>query len=248
MTTTATAATATNATTRPCISLTFEGLPATLVRELEETMHTLKVHPFLATVREKVEVLRHPVGLVFRLDGGKGGYSFCRNVWCAENDIQMFRHFLHDPAQLHYMPIAYEVKEQDDSVAVGIVERYQNYGVKHAAKIDWVWFVRNSTAAPLLIMRIPKEIIRGLLWSSGGTLTTSVRGPVREIRKLPVLSRIVPEEAGDDEVMHRAFITTYGDGQGQYDECMAVHQAAVREVIAAGGCGVSIGPIAVWTP
>jgi hypothetical protein len=143
------------------------------------------------------------------------------------------------------MPIAYEVKEPSEEVVQGILKRYETFGVQHAAKIDWIWY--ETRGRHLLILRIPKEIVRGMMLHEGGTLSTSVRGPVAAIRELPVLGRIVPEEAKDGEVMHRAFVTSYASRE-QYEQCRAIHDAALREVIAAGSVGISIGPVGVWTP
>lgn len=223
--------------------LVFSGLPPALVAELETELNTTHAFPG----RNHVEVLRHPEGLVFRLDEGKGGYSFCRQ---NGNDAETFRNFLHDPVQTRYMPITYEVKERNDEIVLEIRERYQVYGVQHAAKIDWMWYERNGHN--LLILRIPKEIVQAMIQRQGGVLSTQVRGPVAALRNLPVLSKIVPEDAKENEVMHRAFVTPYTTAEGstgtEYDQCMAIHQAALREVIAAAGSGITIGPIAVWTP
>lgn len=231
-------------TTEPTpITLVFSGLPPTLVATLQEEVNAAKTRPFLNATH--VEVLRCPEGLVFRMDEGKGGYSFCR----GENDIETFRHFLHDPIQSLYMPIAYEAKTPSDDVVQGILGRYAKFG-NAVHKIDWLWYARAGKDA-LLLMRIPKEIVQGMMARYGGVLATQVRGPVAALRRLPVLAKIVPEEAEDGEVMHRAFVTPYtsanADG-AEYDQCMAIHQAALREVIAAGPCGLTLGPVAVWTP
>jgi hypothetical protein len=227
------------------IQLVFSGLPPALLTDLEAELNGTKGHPFLG--RQHVEVLRCPEGLVFRLDEGKGGYSFCRHN--GATDTETFRNFLQDPIQSLYMPITYEIKERSDEVVVGILERYQAYGVSHAAKIDWMW--HQVQGRNLLIMRVPKEIVQAMIHRQGGTLSTQVRGPVAVLRALPVLGRIVPEDAKDGEVMHRAFVTPYtasAECPDAYDQCMTVHQAAVREVIEAAGSGITIGPVARWTP
>ena len=221
-------------------TLVFSGLPPALRATLETEMNTTKAFGPDTT---QVEVLRHTEGLIFRINEGKRGYSFCRHS--GENDVETFRHFLHDPIQAHYMPIAYEVKEPSSAVVQGILERYQNYGVRHASKIDWIWYEREGRH--LLLMRLPKEIVRGLMQRYGGTLSTQVRGPAAVLRTLPILSKIVPEEA-TDEVMHRAFVTPYtSDTGGEYDQCVAIHQAAIQEVALASPAGLSIGPTR-WTP
>lgn len=236
--------------TPPHITLVFSGLPPSLTEALETELNTPKKggHPFVG--RTHVEVLRHPEGLLFRLDEGQGGYTFCRNLWGSESDAEVFRRFLQDPVQTQYMPITYEVKERKEEIVQDILARYANFGSQHAAKIDWIWYERKGRH--LLILRIPKEIVRAMIHRQGGVLSTQVRGPVSALRALPVLSKIVPEDAKDDEVMHRAFITPYtaaaGSGGAEYDQCMAVHQAALREVIAAGAVGITIGPIGTWTP
>ncbi len=227
-------------------TLVFSGLAPALCNQLQEELAAAKVPPFGKATH--VEVISHPEGIVFRLDEGKAGYSFCRNVGFT-NDVEVFRHFLQDPVQSLYMPITYEVKEKDEGVVRGIIDRYAKYGASHAAKIDWIWYERKSKN--LLVMRIPKEIVCGLMHRYGGVLSTQVRGPVAAIRQLPVLGKIVPEEAKDGESMYRAFVTPYtsADGSGsEYEQCLAVHQAAVREVVAAEPCGISIGPVAVWSP
>lgn len=228
------------------ITLVFLGLPPALVASLQEEVNAAKTRPFLNATH--VEVLRCPEGLVFRMDEGKGGYSFCR-YHAYQNDVETFRHFLHDPIQSLYMPIAYEVGKPSDTVVQGILERYAAFG-NAVSKIDWIWFRRAGKDA-LLLMRIPKEIVQGMMARYGGVLSTQVRGPVAALRRLPVLAKIVPEEAVDGEVMHRAFVTPYSstktDG-AEYEQCMAIHQAALREVIAAGPCGITLGPVATWTP
>lgn len=228
-------------TTKP-FTLVFDGLSPILLATLLEEVNIAKSPVFAGF--SHVEVLRHSAGLVFRLEQGKAGYSFCRTV--GENDIETFRHFLQDPIQTLYMPIAYEVKSRDDSIVQTILEKYQTYGASHAAKIDWIWH-ESHTGKHLIILRIPKEIVREMMHREGGILSTSVRGSVAAIRQLPVLSKIVPEEAKDSEVMHRAFATPY-TGRDQYDQCVAIHDAILREVIGAGAVGVSIGPLAAWTP
>jgi hypothetical protein len=238
MSTTAAAASATAATATP-VTLLFAGLPPALVAELQEATNAAKTRPFLNA--KHVEVLRSPEGLVFRMDQGEGGFSFCRHA--GENDVETFRHFLHDPIQSLYMPIAYEVKAPNAAVVQGILERYAQFG--KVDKIDWIWFSRPGKDT-LLLMRIPKEIVQGMMSHHGGVLSTQVRGPVVALRRLPVLAKIVPEDAMDGEIMHRAFVTPYTTGE--HEQSMAVHQAALREVIAAGPCGITIGPVAVWTP
>jgi len=226
--------------TSPAI-LFFEGLSSTIVDILTEELKIARSPVFAGF--SQIEVFRHSAGLVFRLESGKAGYSFCRDTGLG--DITTFRDFIHDPVQSLYMPIAYDVKEPSSEVVRGILEKYETFGAHHAAKIDWIWY--ESRGRHLLIMRIPKEIIRAMILLEGGTLSTSVRGPVGAIRNLPVLGKIVPAEANDNEHMHRAFVTSY-TGPDQYEQSLAVHHAALREVIGAGSLGISIGPIAVWTP
>jgi hypothetical protein len=229
---------------KPPITLAFSGLPPALVAELQDATNAAKTRPFLNAVH--VEVLRCTEGLVFRMDKGEGGFSFCRG---CENDVETFRNFLHDPIQSLYMPIVYDVKERTDAVVQSILDRYANYGAQHAAKIDWIWY--EYEGKQLLIMRIPKEIVQGMMHRFGGVLSTQVRGSCAALRQLPVISKIVPEDAVDEEIMHRAFVTPYTSAKGdgtEYDQCLAIHQAAVREVIEAGPMGVSIGPVGVWTP
>lgn len=227
------------------VTLVFSGLGPALVAELQDELNAAKVPPFGNVTH--VEVISHPEGIVFRLEEGKGGYSFCRNCG-GLNEVEVFRHFLQDPVQGLYMPITYEVKERDESVVHGIVEKYAKYGASHAAKIDWIWYERKGKC--LLVMRVPKEIVCGLMHRYGGVLTTQVRGPVTVLRELPVLGKIVPQDAQEGEVMHRAFVTPYNGSEGgaEYEQCMAIHQAAVREVVAAEPCGISIGPVATWSP
>ncbi len=241
MTTTA----APTAATPTPVTLLFAGLPPALVAELQDATNAAKTRPFLNA--KHVEVLRSPEGLVFRMDQGEGGFSFCRHA--GENDVETFRHFLHYPIQSLYMPIVYDVKDRSSEVVQGILERYAKYGAHHAAKIDWIWY--DYEGKNLLVMRIPKEIVQGMMHRFGGVLATQVRGPVAALRQLPVISKIVPEDAADGEIMHRAFVTPYSSAKGdgaEYEQCLAIHQAAVREVIGAGPMGVSIGPVAVWTP
>lgn len=245
------------------ITLVFSGLPPTLVATLQKEVNAAKTRPFLSATH--VEVLRCPEGLVFRMDEGKGGYSFCRHVGVAspqgkseprssntsrgENDIDTFRYFLQDPIQSLYMPIAYEAKTASHEVVQDILGRYATFG-KAVSKIDRIWYTR-AGKDPLLLMRIPKEIVQGMMARYGGVLATQVRGPVAALRRLPVLAKIVPEDAKDDEVMHRAFVTPYTSANAEgteYEQCLAIHQAALREVIAAGPCGITLGPVAVWTP
>lgn len=229
----------------PPIQLVFSGLPPALLAELEADLNRTKGHPFQG--RQQVEVLRCPAGLVFRLDEGKGGYSFCKGD--KDKDIDTFRNFLHDPIHTLYMPITYEVKERREEIVLEMVERYKTYGAKAAAKIDWMWWERNGKQ--LVILRVPKEIVAAMICRQGGTLATQVRGPVAALRGLPVLGRIVPEEAQEGEVLHRAFVTPYTASDAcpaAYDQCMAIHQAALREVVGLPGCGITLGPIAVWTP
>ena len=223
-------------------TLVFFGLLPDLHKELEDELNKTKAFG----PETHVEVIRHKEGLVFRLDEGKRGYSFCRHV--GDTDSETFRHFLHDPTQLQYMPIAYEVKEPSEAVVQGILERYQNYGARHAAKIDWIWFQREGRH--LLLMRLPKEIIKGLMCRYGGTLSTQVRGPAKVLRTLPIISKIVPEEATDYEIMHRAFVTPYtasSETGTEYEQCLAIHQAAIQEIALAKPAGLSIGPTR-WMP
>ncbi len=234
---------------RPRTRLVFSGMPAPIVTDLEEVMHRSTTHPLVGL--EVVEVISHAEGIVFRLNEGAAGYSFCRNVWGAENDAQIFRHFLQDPVQSLYMHIPYEVKEQDEEtfkdVARGILERYQNYGSQHAAKIDWLRY-QKAPGKSLLILRVPKEILEAMMAAHGGLLTTTVRGTAAALRQVPVLAQIVPAEAKDEERLQRAFVTQYQGGAAEREQCLAVHQAAIREVVAAKDLGICIGPIAVWSP
>jgi hypothetical protein len=226
------------------LTLVFSGISPILLKELETELNATKTHAFLG--REHVEVIPCTDGLVFRLDEGKGGYSFCRY---KGTDAETFRNFLQDPIQTRYMPITYEVKEKKELTIVGILERYQMYGAKHAAKIDWMW--HSYAGRHMVIMRIPKEIVAAMIQREGGVLSTQVRGPVEVLRKLPVLGRIVPEDAKEGEMMHRAFVTPYTASKecpDAYDQCMAIHQAALREVVGLPASRVSLGPIGVWTP
>jgi hypothetical protein len=222
------------------VALRFPGIPPTLLQGLADLLNSIP-NPF--SDRSSVEVLSHPSGLVFSLDDGKAGYSFCKNTWGAENDVEVFRNFLQDPIQSLYMPVAYEVAEVSaiDTILanyVGIV------GTVVATKIDWISY--KPAGKTLLILKLPREAVATLYAKQGGTLTTRVKGTAASLRQIATLRPIVPEEAADDEVIYRAFAIQYG--RDAYEQAMAAHASVLREVVAKPNLGISLGPLAVWTP
>lgn len=221
------------------VALRFPGIPPTLLHTLSSLLET--PNPF--SDYESVEVLSHSAGLVFSLDDGKRGYSFCRNIWGVENDVEIFQCFLQDPIQTLYMPVVYEVANV--SAIETLLANYVGIvGADVASKIDWISY--KPADKTLLILRLPREAVAALYAKQGGTLTTRVRGSAGSLRQIATLRPIVPEDAGDHEVVHRAFAIQYG--RDAYEQAQAAHVSVLREVIAKPDLGISLGPLAVWTP
>ncbi len=226
------------------VSLRFPGIPPALLQTLTTLLNE---HPNPFSDCKQVEVLSHPEGLVFVLDGEEGGISFCRNTWGAENDVAIFRRFLQDPLQFLYMPVAYELTSTADirSARKEILDRYVGIvGATAAAKIDWLIFERHGKT--LLLLRLPREVVGTLYGNQGGTLTTRVHGSAGSLRGITTLRPIVPEDAADTEEIHRAFAIQYG--RDAYQQAAAAHASILREVISKPNLGISVGPFAVWTP
>ncbi len=222
------------------VSLRFPGIPPALLQTLT-TLLNEQPNPFSEC--KQVEVLSHPEGLVFVLDGEEGGISFCRNTWGAENDVAIFRYFLQDSIQFLYMPVAYEVATP--AIRKEILDRYVGIvGASAAAKIDWLVLERHGKT--LLLLRLPREVVGALYGSQGGTLTTRVRGAAGSLRKITTLRPIVPEDAAEEDEIHRAFAIQYG--RDAYQQAVAAHASILREVISKPNLGICVGPFAVWTP
>lgn len=220
------------------VSLQFSGVPPALLQDLTNLLNSV---PNSLSEQRSVEVQSHPEGLVFCLDNGESGYSFCRNTG-AENDVALFRQFLQDPIQSLYMPVAYEIASP--SVVPSILANYAGIVGSVANKIDWI--IHKVAGKTLLLLRIPREAVATMYAPQGGTLTTRVRGTAGALRQIATLKPIVPEEAGADDEVHRAFAIEYG--RDAYVQAMAAHGSVLREVIAKPNLGICIGPLAVWTP
>ena len=219
------------------VALRFPGIPPALLQDLADLLNG----PSPFSDRRSVEVLSHPEGLVFCLDDGESGYSFCRNTG-AENDVALFRQFLQDPIQSLYMPVAYEVPSSD--VVPVILANYAGIVGSAATKIDWI--THKVAGKTLLLLKLPREAVASLYAKQGGTLTTRVRGTAGALRQIATLRPIVPEDALDTDEVHRAFAIQYG--RDAYDQAMAAHASVLREVVAKPNLGISLGPLAVWTP
>jgi hypothetical protein len=219
------------------VTLRFPGIPSALLRDLTDLLNRVP-NPF--SDRNSVEVLSHPEGLVFLVD--EITYSFCKNTWGAENDVSLFRYFLQDPIQSLYMPVAYEVNSVD--VIQEILNNYAGIVGSAAAKIDWISY--KIAGKTLLLLRLPREAVATLYAKEGGTLTTRVKGTVGALRQVVTLRPIIPEDAADEDEIHRAFAIQYG--KDAYDQAKAAHASILREVISKPDLGISLGPLAVWTP
>ena len=204
-------------------------------------------HPILAGTK-KVEVIRHEAGIILKLDDGARGFTFYRHTPTDPgNDLLTFRAFLSDAVMGRYMPITYQLQTCDPAAVKGIVANYErNYGTCLAAKVNTLLFTHEFKH--LVIILVPKEIVRAMVHEKQGELLTMVRGPAKALRTLPLLAPLVTEDQADTDVVRRGFVTTYQEGG--YQASRAIHWGIVREVIThgSGGLGVCIGPIATWTP
>jgi hypothetical protein len=187
---------------------------------------------------DSVEVIRQTGALVFKLNGGRGGFSFTR----GEGD-EAFLHYLQNPVARRYMPVAYEVPE-DPHVADMILANFaKRYGSILSSKIDWLY--HSEDEKHLLVLLLPKELLELLMRDQGGELSTRVSGPWDSLQQIRALAPTLGERE-DTERSVRMFATRYPkDG---YKFAKAIHQSLVREIALKPNLGICVGPIATWFP
>lgn len=195
-----------------------------------------------------IHVLTPEAGVILVVfDHAEGGFTFYRHVGAADAATKAFKAFLTDPVVTRYMPATYELREADadGSVLAGIIGNYRRlYGDRLAAKIDALYFVLGGKKFYTVL--IPKEIIQAMLADKQGELITHVSGSAAALRSVPILAGLVGDDVEGASTVRRGFVTTYTAGGQQASR--AIHWKVVRQVLAVPNSGISVGPVAVWTP
>ncbi len=215
--------------------LTFSGIPPVLRETLEkETAESLCP---LADQQE-VEVLHTADFLLFKCPTG-----FFFTPHTGTSDVETYRDYLKNPHTRRYMPVAYEV--DDVSVSDKLMAEFANkYSASTCEKIMRTSYVEDGKQ--LLLFLLPHEIVKAIFHKTGGQLLTTYSGSLGALRKIPTLAPSIPEGGEDDLRIRRVFATPYK--AGEYDAAMAIHQQVVSDVIASPNGGISLGPLAVWSP
>ncbi len=216
--------------------LLFPGIPASLLETL--TKETTESICPLAD-QEEVEVIRTPEALLF-----KCSTAFFFTTHSGISDVETYRAFLSNQHTRRYMPIAYEIDE-DPTLPERVLAEFAN---KHpnAACQKIQHMVHREGGKKLLLLMIPHEIVFSLFHQKGGQLLTTFSGPVGNLRKIPTLVPSVPEGGEDDFRVRRVFATPYKEGE--YHAALAIHHNVLSEVIQRPNSGISIGPMAIWSP
>lgn len=227
--------------------LLFSGVAPAIIAELEQEIRAsptcLLRDPLLEN--ERVEVLRHEAGLVFKT---ADAYFFARRPRGDENDLETLRAFVGNPVYANYIPLAYELMgsaEEEPTAIAEILDGFANFGAGLTAKIDHLVF-RADRGPRLCLVWVPREIVAHMVGPKQGRLFTTFRGRVGDLRTVPALAPAIPADLEDAEVITRVFATDYRQGERQ--RAVDLHWAIVRQVVAGGAKGVCVGPVAVWGP
>jgi hypothetical protein len=220
------------------MTLSFPGLSKQACEELEQEV--LKCPQMANFVNFTVS--RNPEGIVLKHDNG---YVFFKNAWdpSAENDVQLFRSMLKNNVVWRYMPVVYEVTD-DPTIPHKIVENFSEvYGATSAAKIQWISHRENDKS--LLVLLIPEETVRAMMYQQGGQMITVFKGKAGNLREIKQLASQIPESHSDDDSIKRVFGCQYGPNN--YWAANKIHWDLVRDVLERGK-GIYLGPIGVWAP
>jgi hypothetical protein len=215
--------------------LTFPGI-APVLRETLEKETAESICPLAD--QEDVEVIHTADVLLFKCSAG-----FFFTPHTGISDVETYRDYLKNPQTRRYMPVAYEVEDLRiaDKLMAEFVNKYSATACEKILKTTY-----KEGGKHLLLLQLPHEIVKAIFHKTGGQLLTTYSGSLGALRKIPTLAPSVPEGGEDDLRIRRVFATPYKTGE--YDAAMAVHQQVVREVMAAPNSGISLGPLAVWSP
>ena len=138
----------------------------------------------------------------------------------------------------------FDVDPDDPSVIGKLLDRFQeNHGVKLARKIDYHLLTTGNVQR--MIVKLPSCLVRHMLAPTGGLLKTYFSGSRGALRSIPMLAKYGSIPDGDDEVAFSSVIVTEYK-EGQLPLVQHFHYELVREVLAAGSQGISIGPVGIW--
>jgi len=224
------------------MNLKFPGIPPALKQQL--MAEAAADGPFKNA--EEVEVIPHTDGLVFKQSGseGGGGFAFCKRPHGDENDVEVFRAYIQNPAYRRYMPVTYEIGE-DPTLPEKVVGQFrEKFSAKAVAKIDWL--THRDEGKLLLILTLPEELVFAMFHPNGGQIVSTFKGKAGALRKIQMLAPLIPETTAEDEVVRRVFGTQYG--AGGYQKALAFHWQTVQELAAKPNMGISFGPVGIWVP
>ncbi len=138
----------------------------------------------------------------------------------------------------------FEVDQDDPSVVHKLLDRFQeNHGAKLARKIDY--HILNTGKGQRMLVKLPSCLVRHMLAPTGGLLKTYFTGPRGALRSIPMLTQYGRIPEGDDEASFSSVIVTEYK-EGQLPLVQHFHYEILREVLAAGSKGITIGPVGVW--
>ena len=171
------------------------------------------------------------------------GLSFYRGT-PGTNPLEIFQEYLTNPVVPRYMPATYEV-DNDPTVSQKVLDQFQErYGFRAKQRIDWMtteWQGRH-----VLMILMPQEVVAAMMREAGGTLVSHIRGPAGSLRAIPTMKPLIPDTVPDSEVVRRLFATQYG--KNQYEFASQYHSELLKEVVASGVEGISLGPVGAWYP
>jgi len=131
----------------------------------------------------------------------------------------------------------------DDALVPTLLERFQErHGVKMARQMDHHVFT--SGGRKRIIVKLPTCMVRHMLAPTGGLMKTVVSGPVASLRAVPMVARYGSLPTEDSDKYTSVIVTEYKEDM--YPMVLNFHYAIVKEVMAAGPLGISVGPIAQW--
>lgn len=219
--------------------LVCSALPYTAVTELNAAIlrlpegHTLRKETvdgdLTVTIDGEVAVLHSAAGYSFRRLGG-------------DSLEEALRKEIDEPRD--FLCTVFEVDQDDPSVVRKLLDRFQeNHGVKLARKIDH--HILNTGKAQRMLVKLPTCLVRHMLAPTGGLLKTYFTGPRGALRSIPMLAKYGKIPEGDDEASFSSVIVTEYQ-EKQLPLAQHFHYEIVREVLAAGPQGISLGPVGVW--
>ena len=168
------------------------------------------------------------------------GYSFRR---LDGDDLEAaLRKEIAEPRD--FLCTIFEVDQDDPSVVGKLLDRFQeNHGVKLARKIDHHILTKGKTQR--MLVKLPTCLVRHMLAPTGGLLKTSFTGSRGALRSIPMIAKYGQIPEGDDDASFSSVIVTEYK-EGQLPLVQHFHHELLREVLAAGSQGISIGPVGVW--